>query len=71
MAAKDKGLIPTGLFIGSLNVMIDDQEKDLLRFAAGYQILCSWRFSPSPLLLAHLQVTRVGSKQNAAACRSI
>ncbi len=29
MAAKDKGLIPTGLFIQSLNVMIDDQEKRL------------------------------------------
>ena len=29
MAAKDKGLIPTGLFIQSLNVMIDDQGKRL------------------------------------------
>ena len=29
MAAKDKGLIPTGLFIESLNVMIDDQGKRL------------------------------------------
>jgi hypothetical protein len=29
MAAKDKGLIPTGLFIQALNVMIDDQEKRL------------------------------------------
>jgi hypothetical protein len=29
MAAKDKGLIPTGLFIESLNSMIDDQGKRL------------------------------------------
>lgn len=29
MAAKDRGLIPTGLFIESLNVMIDDQGKRL------------------------------------------
>ena len=29
MAAKDRGLIPTGLFIESLNVMIDDQGKGL------------------------------------------
>ena len=29
MAAKDKGLIPTGLFKELLNVMIDDQGKRL------------------------------------------
>src|SRR4249919_1557076 len=29
VAANDKGLIPTGLFIASLNVMIDDQGKRL------------------------------------------
>ena len=29
VAAKDKGLIPTGLFIKSLNLMIDDQGKRL------------------------------------------
>src|SRR5580765_866947 len=29
MAAKDKGLIPTGMFIQSLNEMIDDQGKRL------------------------------------------
>ena len=29
IASKDKGLIPTGLFIESLNAMIDDQEKRL------------------------------------------
>jgi hypothetical protein len=29
MAANDKGLIPTGLFIEALNVMIDDQGKRL------------------------------------------
>ena len=29
LAAKDKGLIPTGLFIESLNLMIDDQGKRL------------------------------------------
>ena len=56
MAAKDKGLIPTGLFIQSLNVMIDDQEKRLSALSQPvHQILCSWRFSPSPLLPAHLQ----------------
>jgi hypothetical protein len=29
VATNDKGLIPTGLFIASLNVMIDDQGKRL------------------------------------------
>ena len=29
MAAKDSGIVPTGLFIQSLNELIDDQEKRL------------------------------------------
>ena len=29
MAAKDNGIVPTGLFIQSLNELIDDQEKRL------------------------------------------
>jgi hypothetical protein len=32
MAAKDSGIVPTGLFIQSLNEMIDDQEKRLTAF---------------------------------------
>jgi hypothetical protein len=29
MAPKDSGIVPTGLFIQSLNELIDDQEKRL------------------------------------------
>ena len=41
MAAKDKGLIPTGLFIESLNVMIDDQGKRLAALRSRLPNICA------------------------------
>ena len=35
VAAKDNGMVPTGLFIQSLNEMIDDQEKRLMALTRG------------------------------------
>jgi hypothetical protein len=35
VAAKNNGLVPTGLFIQSLNEMIDDHEKHLVAFISG------------------------------------
>jgi hypothetical protein len=35
VAAKDKGMVPTGLFIQSLNEMIDNQEKRLTALLSG------------------------------------
>jgi hypothetical protein len=35
VAAKNNGMVPTGLFIQSLNEMIDDHEKHLVAFISG------------------------------------
>jgi hypothetical protein len=35
VAAKDHGMVPTGLFIQSLNEMIDDQEKRIMALTRG------------------------------------
>jgi len=70
MASKDKGLIPTGLFIESLNLMIDNQGKSWRRFAAGFQILFYSHFSQSPLLREHLPATRARSMRNGHGYRS-
>ena len=35
VAAKDNGMVPTGLFIQSLNEMIDDQEKRIMALTRG------------------------------------
>ena len=61
MAAKDKGLIPTGLFIKSLNVMIDDQEKRLsaLRSRVPNTVLLAL-FAIAAVAGAFCRVSRVG-----------
>ena len=35
VAAKNNGMVPTGLFIQSLNEMIDDHEKHLIALISG------------------------------------
>jgi len=52
MAAKDSGIVPTGLFIQSLNEWIDDQEKRLTAVVTAFRISFCSRFMGSPFLRA-------------------
>ena len=70
MASKDKGAVPTGLFIQSLNEMIDDQGKRLSACATEYPAVFSSRFLPSQSLLARSRVMQEGSTRNALAYQS-
>jgi hypothetical protein len=69
VAAKDNAMVPTGLFIQTLNDMIDNQAKRLAAFRIACRTSCCWRFSalrPSP---AASRVTRAGSRRDGPVCR--
>ena len=58
MAAKDSGIVPTGLFIQSLNELIDDQEKRLTAVRDRVPNIVILRFMGSPWLQGLFRLCR-------------
>ena len=70
ISVKDSGMVPAGLFIQTLNEMIDTRENVWQRTATESPTLCRWCYSGSPPSPVHLPDMRVGSTPNAIACLS-